>query len=157
MRSHVVDLCKKSSALDWRLTTAWNPQANGTAEAHVKMAKELIFKLIDGKQALWHVAVPWAQLMLNNRLPDRLGGSVSPYEMYFVRPFLGFDSEEDMKLWSDDVVRGVLADPTAKEAFLGRVKKFYEEVLPYVNAEGEISASRMKMTHDRKNKNNLAN
>jgi hypothetical protein len=102
--------------------------------------------------------------MLKNRLPDRLGGLVSPYEMYFVRPFLGFDSEENIRLWGSEMdhagtgnvsTAGRATQQERMRAFLGRVKHFYEEVLPYVNAEGEVSASRMKISHDRKNKNNM--
>ncbi|KAG1166832.1 hypothetical protein G6F70_009621 [Rhizopus microsporus] len=54
-----------------RFSTPYHPAGNGTAERFVQSAKRTIAKVLGGASEDWHLYVPVAQLMINNKISTR--------------------------------------------------------------------------------------
>ena len=65
------------------ITAAYNPMANGRAERHVKIAKNLLIKLCDGDFSTWELHVPAVQLAINTRVTRRT--NATPFSCMFGR------------------------------------------------------------------------
>ena len=59
--NQVIDSLRKHAGIDRRLTTPYNPQANGLAERFVKTMTEAVRKLLMGDNREWDVFIPGVQ------------------------------------------------------------------------------------------------
>jgi hypothetical protein len=79
----VLKKMKKHCAFSHRLISSYHPQANGVAEAHVKLAKTLLTKYVNGDWSEWCKFVPMVQLSINNRITARHHST--PFSLMFTR------------------------------------------------------------------------
>ncbi len=123
-----------TAGFEWRPTTAYNPRANGFAEARVKIAKGLILRLAYGDLVHWDKYRIPAQIAMNNRIASRT--QTRYFTLFHAREptsFTGTDfkltgyedlAEEDLvRRW--DVVQR-LVFPAIKETerkYLERIQK----------------------------------
>ena len=70
-------------ALDWRLSTPYHPAGNGAVEAHVKLSKGLLKKLIINDRENWDNYLSIAQFAVNNRISSRHGST--PFSLLMAR------------------------------------------------------------------------
>jgi transposase InsO family protein len=66
-----------------RFIAPYNPRADGKVERAVKTIKQTIVKLLHGASALWHLYVPFVQLVYNNKVQDLTGST--PFSLMFSR------------------------------------------------------------------------
>ncbi|KAG1454334.1 hypothetical protein G6F57_015530 [Rhizopus arrhizus] len=66
-----------------RFSTPYHPAGNGTAERFVQSAKRTIAKVLGGASEDWHLYVPVAQLMINNKISTRTLST--PFSLMFAR------------------------------------------------------------------------
>lgn len=76
---------EKDLGFDSRTITPRYPQSNGTAEAHVKLAKSLLIKKADGNLDLWDTFLPAVQQAINLRVSKRTKST--PFSLLFGRPW----------------------------------------------------------------------
>jgi len=74
---------KESCGFAHRFISSYHPQANGVAESHVKLAKQLLTKHVQGDWSEWCHFIPMVQLSLNNRVTARHGST--PFSLMFAR------------------------------------------------------------------------
>jgi transposase InsO family protein len=84
----VVRELKIASSIDHRLTTPYNPKANGVVERSFRTIMESIRIFCEGASHDWLSCVPQTQLWLNLR-SSKLHG-FTPFSLMFSRPFVGF-------------------------------------------------------------------
>lgn len=78
----------KTNAIDHRLTTPYNPRANGVAERSVQTAMGVIKKMLTGATKSWSQYVPFIQLAINTKIADIHGSA--PFSLMFARAFNDF-------------------------------------------------------------------
>ena len=78
-----------------RQIASWNPRCNGSAERHVRLMKEVIYKCIDGVHKDADLWLPWAQLCINQRISSRTLSS--PFSLMFARRKNDFNKVSDEK------------------------------------------------------------
>lgn len=135
----VVEQLKTQSGFDHRVITPYYPQANGLAESHVKMAKNLLFKLMHGNTAEWERFVPAVQVAMNGRIARRHGSA--PFSLMFGRaqnPFIDF--------------QGVESSPAEVEAIASHFQEMHEVVFPAILEKAKDSSGRIKEAVDRRRK-----
>lgn len=74
---------KAQFGFDHRTISPYHPQANGAAESHVKIAKQLLVKLCRGDWSTWDIFVPASQYGMNIRIAKRHGSA--PFALMFAR------------------------------------------------------------------------
>ena len=74
---------KKNCGFAHRFISSYHPQANGVAEAHVKLTKTLLTKYVNGDWSEWCNFVPMVQLSINNRVTSR--HKSTPFSLMFAR------------------------------------------------------------------------
>jgi len=80
----VVDAMKEHCGFSQRTISSYHPQANGTAESHVKIVKQLLNKYVKGDWSEWCIFIPAIQLAMNTRITKR--HSSTPFSLMFARP-----------------------------------------------------------------------
>ena len=86
---------KTQFGFDHRTISPYHPQANGAAESHVKIAKQLLVKLCRGDWNDWDIFVPSAQYGMNIRIAKRHGSA--PFALMFARSPNSFRSYHDVQ------------------------------------------------------------
>ena len=71
--------------IEYRLISPYHPEANGAAEAAVKVIKNLLNKNSKGDIYNWDKYLATVQLQINCRILKRTGSQ--PFELYFGRPW----------------------------------------------------------------------
>jgi hypothetical protein len=79
----VINQMKNHCGFTQRTISSYHPQANGTAESHVKIAKQLLNKYTKGDWSEWCVFIPAIQLAMNTRITQR--HSSTPFSLMFTR------------------------------------------------------------------------
>ncbi|KAL6040947.1 hypothetical protein QOT17_025167 [Balamuthia mandrillaris] len=75
---------KAISGFDHRFIVAYHPQANGAAEAHIKLAKSVLIKLVSSDWSHWSTFLPAAQFVINQKLTSR--HKSTPFELFLGCP-----------------------------------------------------------------------
>ena len=86
---------KSQFGFDHRTISPYHPQANGAAESHVKIAKQLLVKLCRGDWNDWDIFVAAAQYGMNIRIAKRHGSA--PFALMFARSPNTFRSYRDVQ------------------------------------------------------------
>ena len=86
---------KSQFGFDHRTISPYHPQANGAAESHVKIAKQLLVKLCRGDWNDWDIFVPASQYGMNIRIAKRHGSA--PFALMFARSPNTFRSYRDVQ------------------------------------------------------------
>ena len=108
--SNVIEEFKKLCGFDHRTISQYHPRANGAAEAHVKLTKKLLNKLIKGDWSEWDAFIPAIQMELNERVWSK--NSTRPSAAMFARPFNGFKDyrQVESSLLSPEKLMGMHKD-----------------------------------------------
>jgi hypothetical protein len=127
-------ICKESH-IDHRLITPYHPRANGLAERNVKIAKESIYKLINGREQDWSFYVPQTQYFMNTRIASYHDST--PYSLMYGRAHNEFSNygQVDMSTASEPELR-------ARLEFLTSV------VYPSINTKSATFAEKMNAPAD---------
>jgi hypothetical protein len=80
----IIDELKLNFGFQHRTITSYNPQANGAAEASVKLVKTMLKKHAAGDLSNWCLFLPAIQLALNTRVAKRHHSA--PFSLMFTRP-----------------------------------------------------------------------
>jgi transposase InsO family protein len=80
-----IDLLMDQLGIEHRRISPYHPRANGAAESHVKLTKNLLFKIAHGDLNHWNQYLPSVQLSLNLRIPKRHRSM--PFCLMFGRAF----------------------------------------------------------------------
>ena len=75
--------------IDRRVSTAYHPRCEGTAESHVKKVKHHLKRLMGNEESRWSDFVPAAQLAVNTTVNRR--HISSPFSLFFNRHVSGFE------------------------------------------------------------------
>lgn len=89
--------------VDHRLTAPYNPQANGVAEAHVKIAENCLKKMCRGNTSNFDLFLPSVQFAMNSKV-SKLHGS-SPAELFYGRPLnplMDYSAIEDSDVMKEE-------------------------------------------------------
>ncbi len=140
----------KSWKINQRTITPYHPRANGLAERNVGIAKDTLKRLIDditveftneesrSKKENGDLFIPVVELCLN--VKRNATTLTSPFELFFGRPFIGFDDylRAENRVMSTETLRA-------------RWKKIYELVYPSVrrlrSEKTEQSNASFERTH----------
>jgi hypothetical protein len=115
----VVDELRTSFGFDHRTISPYHPQANGAAESHVKISKQILSKLCNGQWNNWDLFIPATQHGMNLRVTKRHGST--PFSLMFARahnPFKAYDA--------------VSSEPLTEEQLQARIKTMTELVFPLI-------------------------
>lgn len=115
----VVDELRTSFGFDHRTISPYHPQANGAAESHVKISKQILSKLCNGQWSNWDLFIPATQHGMNLRVTKRHGST--PFSLMFARahnPFKAYDA--------------VSSEPLTEEQLQARIKTMTELVYPLI-------------------------
>lgn len=88
----------KTLGIDRRYTTAYHPQANGSAESAVKIALNTIRKMCKSNAQDWDHYLPIVQLAMNYKIRNRTNSS--PFSLMYARTInkiKDYNSEEEIK------------------------------------------------------------
>jgi hypothetical protein len=86
----VIKQLTKLYGVDHRLITPYNPRADGLVERKNKEVERSLRKRMEGATEQWERHLPMVQLGLNLKELARTGSK--PFELFFARPFNGFQS-----------------------------------------------------------------
>jgi transposase InsO family protein len=127
-------ICKESH-IDHRLITPYHPRANGLAERNVKIAKESIYKLINGREQDWSFYVPQTQYFMNTRIASYHDST--PYSLMYGRAHNEFSNygQVDMSTASEPELRA-------------RLKFLTSVVYPSINTKSATFAEKMNAPAD---------
>lgn len=115
----VVDQLKTSFGFDHRTISPYHPQANGAAESHVKISKQILSKLCNGQWNNWDLFIPATQYGMNLRVTKRHGST--PFSLMFARAHNPFKSYDD-----------VSSQPLTDDQLQERIKSMTEIVYPLI-------------------------
>ena len=115
----IVDQLKDSFGFDHRTISPYHPQANGAAESHVKISKQILSKLCHGQWNNWDLFVPAAQYGMNLRVTKRHGST--PFSLMFARTHNPFKSYQDCS-----------AQPLTEEQLCARIATMTKLVYPLI-------------------------
>lgn len=82
-RSKALATLKELCRYDHRFVSTYHARANGAAEAHVKLVKKLLPKLVMGDWNVWKEFLPPIQMTLNERIWTK--NQTRPFELMFAR------------------------------------------------------------------------
>jgi transposase InsO family protein len=115
----VVDTMMEISGIDKRLSLAYNPLGNATAESFIKLVKTTTVKLLNGKRDQWEHYVPWVNYCINTKYA-RLHKS-RPYTLLFNRQPNGLEDYSK--------VEPTLSLEKADEKLINERYQFVQDVL----------------------------
>ncbi|MFZ4610949.1 MAG: DDE-type integrase/transposase/recombinase [Gemmataceae bacterium] len=110
--------------VDHRLTTPYNPQANGHAEKGVGRVKTQLYKLCDGDYSHWEDLVGAATYALNTSYLESIG--TTPFHLFFARSPRALTAYEGI----DVPVQGDGHDEERIAARLGEARHILDVVQP---------------------------
>ena len=99
---------KANFGFDHRTISPYHPQANGAAESHVKIAKQLLSKLCNGQWNHWDLFVPATQYGMNLRTTKRHGST--PFSLMLARapnPFKSYQADTSRPLTTEQLVKRI--------------------------------------------------
>lgn len=117
--NEVVDTMMEISGIDKRLSLAYNPLGNATAESYIKLVKTTTIKLLNGKRDQWEHYVPWVNYCINTKYA-RLHKS-RPYTLLFNRQPNGLEDYSK--------VEPTLSLEKADERLINERYQFVQDVL----------------------------
>jgi IS30 family transposase len=83
--NEVIQKMKQLLGIEHRLISPYHPEANGVAEASVKIVKQILTKISKGNINQWDKYLPTVQMMMNNRIMSRTKSC--PFELCYGRPW----------------------------------------------------------------------
>ena len=122
-----------------RLISPYHPEANGVAEASVKVAKQLLTKNSKGDLLHWERYLPMVQMQMNCRIMNRTGSQ--PFELCHGRPWND---------WSD--YSKCQSKPLSTNELLERCKGLKDIVYPAVLNRSRTKADTEKKYFQRQHK-----
>ena len=136
--SHVIERFKVLCGFDHRTVSQYHARANGVAESHVKLTKNLLNKAIKGNWPEWDKYVPAIQMELNNRIWSK--NETRPSAAMFARPFNGFKDYRTVK-------SKLLSPKQLKEMHSDMVELVYPTLRKKVDRANEKVANRFNKKH----------
>lgn len=130
---------KQLCGFDHRTISAYHPQANGAAEAHVKLSKMLLTKLCNGEWTSWDLFLPATQYGINCRITKR--HSSTPFSLMFARTMNPLSNFKD-----------VSSDLLTEEELVKRMTTMLEVIHPSVNEKTSRYSKRMKASFHRRHR-----
>ena len=129
--------------IDRRVSTAYHPRCEGTAESHVKKVKHHLKRLMGNEESRWSDFVPAAQLAVNMTVNRR--HKSSPFSLFFNRPVSGFEdySQAESRLETIDeiVKRNQRYTETVLPAILRITREYNAEMRKYHDKTHDINAA----------------
>ena len=135
--NRVIAALSEKLGVEHRVTAAYHPQANGKAEALVKLTKSAIFKLTYRYPDQWDLTLPLVQAGLNRRIPRRTLSA--PFTLLFGRSFQA-DSHPVAPV--DDSNEEAVAD------WVESLKLLFEHVHPAVAVRVQSQDASSTSRHD---------
>ncbi|KAG1450460.1 hypothetical protein G6F55_009674 [Rhizopus delemar] len=115
----------KTLGIDRRYTTAYHPQANGSAESAVKIALNTIRKMCKSNAQDWDHYLPIVQLAVNYKIRNRTNSS--PFSLMYARTInkiKDYSSEEEIKQMPSRYM--------SEEELMKRIEKMEKIVFPAI-------------------------
>ena len=137
--NNLVEELLNVSRVDHRLSSPYNPRANGAAERFVRTSKNLVTKLINNAITDWPEVLPDVQLQMNTKISSR--HKSSPFELFFGRAFNGFKNYENSE-----------STPETSEELEARIKELHKVIYPAVAGIADYNNLKMKNTFNKKHK-----
>ena len=125
--NHVIDALRKHAGIDRRLTTPYNPQANGLAERFVKTMTDAVRKLLMGDNRDWDNYIPGVQYAMNTKVHSLLG--VTPFSLMYARRHNAFENYSKVQGLGTKENEGDTQDQVESHV-LERLKTMTEIVFP---------------------------
>lgn len=125
----VIKEMKDLLGVEHRLITPYHPEANGAAEAAVKVVKKLLSKQSKGDVFNWEKYLPTVQMMANNRIMTRTGSK--PFELMFGRAWNN---------WA--TFQGVESKPATFQELLQHFQQLKEIVYPTIQEKAKQAANK---------------
>jgi transposase InsO family protein len=143
---------RDTTGVEWQLTPPYSPQSNGAAEAHVKLLRETLKRMMSGDDpATWDRWLPAATWAVNNRPANRLSGA-TPFALYFGRtariPLASAATGDEVTVGR----RSDMSPPVAtEEELLERAQELHSIVWPASreNTEGNLVGEKKRADNRR--------
>ena len=136
--NEVVKQLKTEFGFQHRTISAYYPQANGAAEANVKLVKTLLKKYANGDLSEWCTYLPAIQMALNTRISARHHST--PFSLMFTRPY---------NLFID--YQSTISQPMTEEQIMVRNAKLTRILYPAIasssNAYGDNVTEDFQLNH----------
>jgi hypothetical protein len=146
--NQVIDALRKLAGIDRRLTTPYNPQANGLGERFVKTMTEVVRKLLMGDNRDWDVFIPGVQYAINTKVHSLLG--VTPFSLMYARRHNNFQDYSEVVMDKSDVHDsdiGDFEDGHVDKHVLDRLRMMTETVFPEMRQAREEGSEAKKNSY----------
>jgi transposase InsO family protein len=136
-------------SISLRLTSPYNPRANGIAERHVQSTLQMIRKELQGETSAWPTLLLGTQVVLNHRISG--AHNSRPFEAMFLRPSnypFQFPSLSPTETTSEPLTPPTL-QTASSELIQERFNHAQSIVFPALQATQDAASAARQERHDR--------